>query len=363
MKGTNVASPDTEVNVFSKERPVKKTAVMRAIQVAAPGGELQLVEREIPPVPKPDWVRIRVQACGVCHSDQMVKEGYWPGLQYPRIPGHEVAGVIDEIGSSVTTWQKGQRVGVGWYGGHCGACKPCRQGNIISCINGGVTGFTHDGGYAEYMVAPAQALAAIPDELAPEDAAPLMCAGITTFNALRHADAQPGDLVAIQAVGGLGHLGIQFASKLGYRTIAVSRGDESRELALKLGAHAYVDSEATNPAQELQKMGGAKAILSTAPSGKAMSALIDGLGVKGKLVVIGASPEPIEVSPIQLISGLRSIQGWVAGAAIDSEETLGFSALTGVRPMIETFPLKQAAEAYARMISGKARFRVVLTMN
>jgi D-arabinose 1-dehydrogenase-like Zn-dependent alcohol dehydrogenase len=293
----------------------------------------------------------------------MVKEGYWPGLQYPRIPGHEVAGVIDEIGSAVTTWKKGQRVGVGWYGGHCGVCIACRHGNFISCRNGGVTGFTHDGGYAEYMVAPAQSLAAIPDGLPAEDAAPLMCAGITTFNALRHADAQPGDLVAVQAVGGLGHLGIQFASKLGYRTVAISRGEDSRELALKLGAHAYVNSDTTNPAQELQQMGGAKAILATAPSGKAMSALIDGLGDRGKLMVIGASPEPIEVSPIQLITGLRSIQGWVAGVAIDSEETLSFSALTGVRPMIETFSLKQAAQAYERMISGKARFRVVLTMN
>jgi D-arabinose 1-dehydrogenase-like Zn-dependent alcohol dehydrogenase len=361
MKGTSVATPDVEENV--KERSSKKTSVMQAAQVATPGGELQLVEREIPSIPKPDWVRIKIQACGVCHSDQMVKEGYWPGLQYPRIPGHEAAGVIDEIGASVTTWHKGQRVGVGWYGGHCGVCKACRQGNFISCINGGITGFTHDGGYAEYMVAPAQSLAAIPDGLAPEDAAPLMCAGITTFNALRHADVQPGDLVAVQAVGGLGHLGVQFASKLGYRTVAISRGEDARGLALKLGAHAYVNSETTNPAQELQKMGGAKAILATAPSGKAMSTLIDGLGTRGKLMVIGASPEPIEVSPIQLISGLRSIQGWVAGVAIDSEDTLSFSALTGVRPMIETFPLKQVTQAYQRMISGKARFRVVLTMS
>lgn len=359
MKGASVATPDAEI----KDRPSQKTAVMQAVQVAAPGEALQLVERKIPAIPKPDWVRIRVQACGVCHSDQMVKEGYWPGLQYPRIPGHEVAGVIDEVGSSVNTWGKGQRVGVGWYGGHCGVCKACRQGNLVACINGGVTGFTHDGGYAEYMVAPAQTLAAIPDGLSPEDAAPLMCAGITTFNALRHADVLPGDLVAIQAVGGLGHLGVQFASKFGYRTVAISRGEDARELALKLGAHTYVNSETTNPAQELQKMGGAKAILATAPSGKAMSALIDGLGIKGKLMVIGASPEPIEVSPIQLITGLRSIQGWIAGVASDSEETLSFSASTGVRPMIETFPLQQATQAYERMISGKARFRVVLTMN
>ena len=334
---------------------------MKAIQVSKAGGELQLVDREIPAV-RTDWVRIRVQACGVCHSDMMVKEGQWPGLQYPRVPGHEVAGVVDEVGPNVTTWKKGQRVGVGWYGGHDGVCPACRRGNFISCHNGGITGFTHDGGYAEYMLAPAQALAAIPDGLAAEDAAPLMCAGITTFNALRHAGALPGDLVAIQAIGGLGHLGVQFANKFGYRTVAISRGDDSKDLALKLGAHAYIDSEKARPAEELQKMGGAKAILATAPSGKAMSALIDGLGDDGKLMVIGASVEPIEVSPIQLIGGKKSIQGWAAGVAIDSEDTLGFSALAGVRPMIEKFPLEQAAKAYERMMSGKARFRVVLTM-
>jgi len=334
---------------------------MKTIQVPKAGGDLQLVNREIP-VPKPDWVRIRVQACGVCHSDSMMKEGYWPGVQYPRVPGHEVAGVIDELGPNVTTWKKGQRVGVGWYGGHCGVCPACRRGNLILCHNPGITGFTHDGGYSEYMVAPAQSVAAIPDGLLPEDAAPLMCAGITTFNALRHSGALPGDLVAIQAIGGLGHLAIQFANKFGYRTVAISRGDDSKELALKLGAYRYINSEAENPAEELKKLGGAKAILSTAPSGKAMSALIDGLGDFGKLVVIGASQEPIEVSPIQLISGMHSIQGWAAGVASDSEDTLGFSALTGVRPMIEKFPLDQAPKAYERMMSGEARFRVVITM-
>ena len=334
---------------------------MKTIQVPKAGGDLQLVNRDIP-VPKPDWVRIRVQACGVCHSDSMMKEGYWPGLQYPRVPGHEVAGVIDEVGPNVTTWKKGQRVGVGWYGGHCGVCSACRRGNLVLCHNAGITGFTHDGGYSEYMVAPAQSVAAIPDGLAPEDAAPLMCAGITTFNALRHAGALPGDVVAIQAIGGLGHLAIQFANKFGYRTVAISRGDDSKELALKLGAHSYINSEAANPAEELQKLGGAKAILATAPSGKAMSALIDGLGDFGKLVVIGASQEPIEVSPIQLIMGMHSIQGWAAGVASDSEDTLGFSALTGVRPMIEKFPLEQAPQAYDRMMSGEAKFRVVITM-
>ena len=333
---------------------------MKAIQVANAGGELELVERNVPR-PEAGWVLLRVEACGVCHSDVLVKEGQWPGLQYPRVPGHEVAGVIEELGDNVTTWKKGQRVGVGWYGGHCGQCAPCRRGNLISCRNGRITGFTHDGGYQEHMVAPAHSLAAIPDGIAAVDAAPLMCAGITTFNALRHAGSLPGDLVAIQAIGGLGHLAVQFASKFGFRTVAISRGNDAKDLALKLGAHAYIDSQKTNPAEELQKMGGASAILATAPSGKAMSALIDGLGDNGKLMVVGASPEPIEVTPIQLIGGMRSIQGWASGVASDSEDTLGFAVLTGVKPMIEKFPLAEAAKAYERMMSGRARFRVVLT--
>jgi len=334
---------------------------MRTVQVSKAGGALELVNREIPKTP-PDWVRIKVQACGVCHSDSMLKEGQWPGLQYPRVPGHEIAGVIDELGSNVTNWKKGQRVGVGWYGGHCGVCPACRRGNLVLCHFGKITGFSHDGGYSEYMVTPAQAVAALPDDISPEDAAPLLCAGITTFNALRHAGAMPGDLVAIQAIGGLGHLAVQYAHKFGYRTIAISRGDDAKELALKLGAHAYIDSEAVNPAEELQRMGGARAILSTAPSGKAMSALIDGLGDDGRLVVIGASTEPIQVSPAQLIVGKKSIHGWMAGLASDSEDTLGFSSLHNVRAMIEKFPLEQAPKAYDRMMSGQARFRVVLTM-
>ena len=334
---------------------------MKTVQIPAPGGRLQLVDREIP-TPKPDWVRIRVQACGVCHSDSLAIGGFWPGLKYPLVTGHEIAGVIDEIGSAVTTWKKGQRVGVGWYGGHCGVCIACRRGDLMNCHNGKITGFTHDGGYSEYMVAPAQSLAAIPDGLSAEDAAPLMCAGITTFNALRHSGAMPSDLVAIQAIGGLGHLAVQFASKFGYRTVAISRGDDAKDLALKLGAHFYINSDSTNAAEELQRMGGAKVILSTAPSGKAMSAVIDGLGDNGKLMVIGASPEPIEVSPVQLIRSMRSIQGWASGVAADSEDTLAFSTLTGVRPMIEKFPLEQAQQAYDRMMSGQARFRVVLTM-
>jgi len=334
---------------------------MKAIQISNPGGDLQLVDRPVP-VPGPNTVRIKVQACGVCHSDAMVKEGHWPGLQYPRVPGHEVAGVIDEIGPNVTLWKKGQRVGVGWYGGHCGKCPPCRRGNFVYCQIGGITGFTHDGGYAEYMIAPAESVALMPDGLTPQEAAPLMCAGITTFNALRHSGAQPGDLVAIQAIGGLGHLAVQFASKFGFRTVAISRGQDSEALALKLGAHTYLDSESVNAAQELQRMGGAKVILTTVPSGKAMSTLIDGLGVEGKMVVVGASADPIEVSPFQLIGGGKSIQGWASGIAADSEDTLLFSAMTGVRPMIEEFPLEQAPAAYQRMMSGKATFRVVLTM-
>ena len=334
---------------------------MKTIQIPGPGGPLQLVDREIP-TPKPDWVRIRVHACGVCHSDSLAIEGQWPGLKYPLVTGHEIGGVIDEIGSAVTTWKKGQRVGVGWYGGHCGVCIACRRGDLINCHTAKITGFTHDGGYSEYMVSPAQALAAIPDDLSFEDAGPLMCAGVTTFNALRHSHAMPGDLVAIEAIGGLGHLAVQFANKFGYRTVAIARGNDAKDLALKLGAHAYIDSDATNPAEELQRMGGAKAILSTVPSGKAMSGMIDGLGDNGKLMVIGASAEPIEVSPIQLIKSMRSIQGWAAGVAADSEDTLSFSAMTGVRPIIEKFPLEQAQQAYERMMSGKARFRVVLTM-
>ncbi|HLK19456.1 MAG TPA: alcohol dehydrogenase [Bryobacteraceae bacterium] len=334
---------------------------MKTIQVAAPGGPLQLVDREIPN-PKPDWVRIRVQACGVCHSDSLLKEGAWPGIQYPRVPGHEIAGVIDELGANVTTWKKGQRVGVGWYGGHDGTCDACRRGDFVNCSNAGITGFTHDGGYTEYMVAPAQSLAAIPDELSPEEAAPLLCAGITTYNALRHSGATPGDVVAIQAIGGLGHLAVQYANKFGYRVVAIGRGDDAKDLALKLGARMYIDSENANPAEELKRLGGAKAILSTAPSGKAMSAMIDCLGANGKLMVIGASADPIEVSPAQLIVGKKSIQGWYSGNAADCGDTLAFSALTGIRPMIEKYPLAEAAKAYDRMMSGHAQFRVVLTI-
>jgi len=334
---------------------------MTVAQVPKAGGEFELVEREIPR-PGPAHVRIRVAACGVCHSDAFTKEGLYPGLTYPRVPGHEIAGVIDEIGSGVTEWRKGERVGVGWHGGQDGTCSACRRGDFVNCENGKITGVSFDGGYAEYMLAPAEAVAAIPESLDPTAAAPLLCAGITTFNALRRSGAVPSDLVAVQGIGGLGHLGIQFASKFGYRVAAVGLGAENAALAKRLGAHVYIDSAATNAAEELQKLGGARVILATAPSSKAMSALIDGLGPNGRMLIVGAAPEPIEVAPIQLIRGRKSIQGWYSGTAADSEDTVRFAELTGVRPMIEKYPLAKASEAYARMMSGHAQFRVVLTM-
>jgi D-arabinose 1-dehydrogenase-like Zn-dependent alcohol dehydrogenase len=335
--------------------------MMKVAQVSSAGGDFQIVEREIP---KPDagQVRIKVRACGVCHSDVLTKEGAMPGIQYPRVPGHEVAGIIDEVGAGVSGWAQGQRVGVGWHGGHDGTCLECRRGDFGNCRNMKIAGISYDGGYQEYMVAPVEALAAIPESLSDTEAAPLLCAGITTFNALRHSGAFPGDLVAVQGIGGLGHLGIQFANKFGYRVAAIGRGSENAPLAKKLGASVYIDSRATNAAEELQKLGGAKVILATAPNSKAMSALIDGLGPKGKLLVVGADINPVEVTPTQLIFGSRTIQGWASGIPTDSEDTLRFAELSGVRPMIETYPLEKAAEAYARMLSGDAQFRVVLTM-
>jgi D-arabinose 1-dehydrogenase-like Zn-dependent alcohol dehydrogenase len=334
---------------------------MKAVQVPKPGGDFEVVEREIPE-PVAGHVRIKVQACGVCHSDVLTKEGVWPGIQYPRVPGHEVAGIIDEVGTGVTAWKKGQRVGVGWHGGQDGTCLQCRRGDFRNCQNLKIAGISYDGGYQQYMVAPVEALVPIPDSLSDVEAAPLLCAGITTYNALRHSGAMPGDLVAVQGIGGLGHLGIQFANKFGYKVVAIGRGSETAVLAKKLGAHVYIDSASTNAAEELQKLGGASVILATAPNSKAMSELINGLGPNGKLMVIGATFDPIEVSPVQLINGSKTIQGWAAGTAADSEDTLRFAELSGVRPMIETYPLEKAAEAYARMLSGKAEFRVVLTM-
>jgi D-arabinose 1-dehydrogenase-like Zn-dependent alcohol dehydrogenase len=336
-------------------------APMKAAQIPKPGGDFQIVEREIPK-PGAGQVLIKVQACGVCHSDVLTKEGAWPGIQYPRVPGHEVAGIIDELGADVSGWQKGQRVGVGWHGGQDNTCPSCRRGDFRNCRNLKIPGISYDGGYQQYMVAPVEALAAIPESLSDAEAAPLLCAGITTYNALRHSGALPGDLVAIQGVGGLGHLGIQFANKSGYKVAAIGRGPENAALAKKLGASVYIDSKAANAAAELQKLGGAQVILATAPSSKAMSELIDGLGPNGKLIVIGAAFDPIEVTPIQLINGSRTIQGWASGTPADSEDTLRFAELTGVRPMIETYPLEKAGEAFARMLSGKAEFRVVLTM-
>ncbi|MGB6686488.1 MAG: alcohol dehydrogenase [Terracidiphilus sp.] len=336
-------------------------ATMKAAQISKPGTDFQIVEREIP-APGAGHVRIKVQACGVCHSDVLTVDGSWPGIEYPRVPGHEVAGIIDEVGAGVSEWRKGQRVGVGWHGGQDGTCPECRRGDFRNCRNLKVAGISYDGGYQQYMVAPREALVPIPDSLSDVDAAPLLCAGITTYNALRHSGAFPGDLVAVQGIGGLGHLGVQFANKFGYKVAAVGRGPENAALATKLGAHVYVDSKATNAAEELQKLGGARVILSTAPNSKAMSELIDGLGPNGKFIVVGAAFDPIEVTPLQLIVGSKSIQGWAAGTAADSEDTLRFAELSGVRPMIETYPLEKAAEAYARMLSGKAQFRVVLTM-
>jgi D-arabinose 1-dehydrogenase-like Zn-dependent alcohol dehydrogenase len=334
-------------------------ATMKAAQVSRAGAGLEIVEREIPE-PGPGNVRIKVKACGVCHSDAMVVEGSWPGIPYPRVPGHEVAGIIDEVGTGVSEWKKGQRVGVGWHGGEDGTCPECRRGDFRNCRNLKIAGISYDGGYQQYMLAPVEALVSIPDTISDVDAAPLLCAGITTYNALRHSGAFPGDLVAVQGIGGLGHLGVQFASKFGFKVAAIGRDSENAVLAKKLGANVYIDSKATNAAEELQKLGGAKVILATAPNSKAMSELIGGLGPNGKLIVIGATFDAIEVAPVQLIVGSKSIQGWAAGTAADSEDTLHFAELSGVRPMIETYPLEKAAEAYARMMSGKAQYRVVL---
>ena len=334
---------------------------MKAVQVPAPGADFELVEREVP-TPGRRQVRIRVQACGVCHSDVITKDGALPGISYPRVPGHEVIGMIDALGADVATWKAGERVGVGWHGGQDGTCLACRRGDFANCANLLICGISYDGGYQEYMVAPVEALARVPESLDAAEAAPLMCAGITTFNALRHSGALPSDLVAVQGIGGLGHLGVQFAKKFGYRVAAIGRGPGNAALAKTLGADVYIDSAAGDPAAELQKLGGASAILATAPSGKSMSPLLGGLGPNGTLIVVGASPDPIEATPIQLIFGRKRIQGWSSGIPTDSEDTLRFAELTGVRPMIEKVPLAKAAEGYARMMSGKAQFRVVISL-
>ena len=333
---------------------------MRAVQVGRAGGAFEFVEREIPQA-GPGTVRIKVQACGVCHSDSMIKEGYWPGIQYPRVPGHEVAGIIDAVGRGVPGWKAGDRAGVGWHGGSCGYCDACRRGNDFACQTATlITGISSDGGYAEYMIAPASAVARIPEGLAAVDAAPLLCAGVTTFNCLRHCGAGAGELVAILGLGGLGHLGVQFAARMGYRTVGIARGTDKEALARKLGAHHYIDSAAQDPATELAKLGGAKAILATVTSAEAMGAALGGLGVDGALMLIGAAG-PLPVNLVSLLGGRHAIKGWYSGTSIDSEDTMAFSALTGVRSMNEVFPLERAKEAYERMMSGKAKFRAVLT--
>jgi D-arabinose 1-dehydrogenase-like Zn-dependent alcohol dehydrogenase len=335
-------------------------ATMRAVQVSRPGGPLEIVERQVPQ-PGPGSVRVRVEACGVCHSDSFVKEGAFPGIEYPRVPGHEVVGTIDAVGPGVAGWQPGQRVGVGWSGGYCGHCNPCRRGEFFACASGQTTGISFDGGYADYLIAPSSAVALIRADLAAVDAAPLLCAGLTTFNALRNSGARPGDVVAVLGLGGLGHLAVQYAAKMGFHTVGIARGKDKEPLAAQLGASVYIDSQAQDPAAELQKLGGARVILATATSGDAMSAVQGGLGIGGTLLIVGAA-ESMQVSPLNLIMGCRSVQGWYSGTSIDSEDTVAFSARAGVRPLIEGFPLERAPEAYDRMMSGKARFRVVLGM-
>jgi D-arabinose 1-dehydrogenase-like Zn-dependent alcohol dehydrogenase len=338
-----------------------QVATMKAAQIASAGGDFEIVERPVP-IPGAGQVRIKVHACGICHTDALTKEGLWPGLRYPRVPGHQVAGIIDAAGPGISLWREGQRVGIGWHGGHDGTCLSCRRGDFRHCQNGQIPGITYDGGYQQYMVAPVEALAAIPETLGIADAAPLLCAGVTTFDSLRRSGALPGDLVAVQGIGGLGHLGIQFANRFGYRVAAISRGSENAVLAKKLGAHVYIDTQVSNPAKELQKLGGAQIILATAPNAKSMSEMIEGLGPNGKLIVAGAAFDAIEVTPLQLISGSRGLRGWVSGTPTDSEDTLRFCELTDVCPMIETYPLERAGEAYARMMSGHAQYRVVLTI-
>jgi D-arabinose 1-dehydrogenase-like Zn-dependent alcohol dehydrogenase len=332
----------------------------RAVQVPLAGGAFEVVQREFPE-PGPGHVRIRVEACGVCHSDAITKFSLFPGIEYPRVPGHEVAGVVDAVGAGVPLFKAGQRVGLGWHGGHCNYCSACRRGDFILCENGQISGISFDGGYADYVIAPANALALIPEDLKDVEAAPLMCAGVTTFNSLRHSGAKPGDTVAILGIGGLGHLAVQFAAKSGYRTVAIARGQDKAPLARQLGAHIYIDSTTQDPGAELQKLGGAAVILSTLTNAEALAGGVSGLGPNGKLIIVGVPEKPFQVNAGQLIMVNRSIAGWASGTGMDSEDTLKFSALSGVKPLIETYPLERAAEAFDRMMSGKARFRVVLT--
>jgi len=334
---------------------------MKAAVIEKAGGEF-IIKDVDKPSPSANEILIKVEACGICHSDNFVKEGGFPGLEYPRIPGHEVVGIIEEIGKDVSKWEKGQRVGVGWHGGHCFECEPCRRGDFISCENAKVSGISYDGGYAEYMTAPQEAVANIPEDLSSAEAAPLLCAGITVFNALRNSGIRAGDVVAVQGIGGLGHLAIQYAAKMGMRTVAVSHSNDKKELASKLGAHEFINTNEKDGAEELQKLGGAKLILATAPHSDAITSIVDGLGIDGKLLMVAATGEPIEVSPMQLLMGRKSAAGWPSGTAIDSEDTLKFSAMTGTKPMIEEYSLDNVAEAFEQMMNNKARFRVVLKM-
>lgn len=335
---------------------------MKAMQIEEPGGDFKRAEKEIPQ-PADHEVLIKVEACGVCHSDLFVKEGSFPGLEFPRVPGHEIVGRVKELGKNVSLWHEGQRVGVGWHGGHCFECEACRRGDFINCENGQVTGIHFDGGYAEYLVAPAQAVVNVPDTLNSAEAAPLLCAGITTFNALRNSNVRPGKRVAVQGIGGLGHLAVQYANKFGCEVVAISRGTEKKKLAQKLGAHHFIDSDNQNVAEALQQLGGAKVILATAPNSKAMSSAIDGLDVNGTMMIVGVSQDPVEVTPMQLINDRRSIRGWPSGDAKAAEDTLNFSALQNIVPEIETYPLEEAGKAYERMINNEAKFRAVLTMD
>jgi D-arabinose 1-dehydrogenase-like Zn-dependent alcohol dehydrogenase len=335
---------------------------MRVAHITQPNGPFEIVERDTPQ-PGAAQVRLKVEACGICHSDSLVKEGLWPGLQYPRVPGHEVAGRVDAVGENVSSWSTGQRVGVGWHGGHCFVCEQCRRGDFAMCVNRKVTGIDFDGGYAEYMIAPAAVLAAIPEELPAEEAGPFMCAGVTVFNALRNSGARAGDVVAVHGIGGLGHLGVQYARQMGFETVAINRGNDKEPLARKLGAHHYIDATAADPVAELQKLGGASVILATAPNAQAISGLVDGLAPSGKLLVPAAPSEPLSINVFSLIIKRSSVAGWYSGTAKDSQDTLEFSALSGVHPMIEKYSLEQVAEAYEQMHSGKVRFRVVLIMS
>ena len=335
---------------------------MKAAQISQAGGDFELVDREIPS-PADDEVLIKVQACGICHSDMLVKEGAFPGIEYPRIPGHEVIGTIEKAGERVKRWKEGQRVGVGWHGGHCFECDPCRRGDFISCENGKITGISYDGGYAEYLVAPANALAAVPDSLDSVEAAPLLCAGITTYNALRHTEARAGDVVAVQGIGGLGHLALQYAKRMGFVTVAISGSDSKKDLAFELGADHFIAAKDEDPAEALKKLGGAKVILATAPNSEVISPLVGGLTVDGQLLVIAATNDPMEITPFSLIAARKLVSGWPSGTAIDSEDTLKFSAQSNTMPMVETYPLDQVSEAYDQMINNKAKFRVVLTMD